>query len=38
MLSVGHVYNEYATNFLQDADSKSNTHHVLNLIEIPQDS
>jgi len=29
MLSAGHVYSEYATNFLQDADSKSNTHHVL---------
>jgi len=29
MLSAGHVYSEYATNFLQDADSKSNTHHVV---------
>jgi len=29
MLSVGHVYSEYATNFLQDVDSKSNAHHVV---------
>jgi len=29
MLSAGHVYSEYATNFLQDVDSKSNTHHVI---------
>jgi len=29
MASAGHVYSKYATNFLQDADSKSNTHHVI---------
>jgi len=29
MVNVGHVYSEYATNFLQDAESKSNTHHVI---------
>jgi len=29
MVSVGHVYSEYATNFLQDADSMSNTHRVI---------
>jgi len=29
MVSAGHVYSEYAINFLQDANSKSNTHHVV---------
>ena len=29
MLNADHVYSEYATNFLQDADSKSNMHHVV---------
>ncbi|XP_027927764.1 uncharacterized protein LOC114184647 [Vigna unguiculata] len=29
MVSASHVYSEYATNFLQDTDSKSNTHHVV---------
>ena len=28
MVSVGHVYSEYAINFLQDVDSKSNMHQV----------
>ncbi|WVZ04019.1 hypothetical protein V8G54_024825 [Vigna mungo] len=29
MISVGHVYSENATKVLQDADSKSNTHKVV---------
>ena len=29
MVSAAHVYSEYATNFLQDADSKSNMHQVI---------
>jgi len=29
MVNVGHMYSEYATNFLQDADSKLNTHMVV---------
>jgi len=29
MVNAGHVYSEYATNFLQDVDSKSNTHMVV---------
>jgi len=29
MVSVGHAYSKYATNFLQDADSKWNTHQVV---------
>jgi len=28
-VSVSHVYSKYATNFLQDADSKSNMHWVV---------
>jgi len=28
MVSDSHVYSEYATNFLQDANSKLNTHYV----------
>jgi len=29
MVSVGHVYSKYETNFLQDADSKSNTYQIV---------
>ena len=28
MVSASHVYSKYATNFLQNSDSKSNTHQV----------
>jgi len=29
MVSASHVYSKYATKFLQDVDSKSNTHQVV---------
>jgi len=29
MVNVGHVYSEYVTKVLQDVDSKSNTHRVV---------
>jgi len=37
ILSVGHVYSEYATNFLQDANSKSNTHQVVAFDRNPRE-